>query len=163
VVLGLANIGAASIFYFTAIYVARMVVALGIGRFIMRLLKRYDGSTKALFLSLMIGDFLLALATTFPISIIGWGINAIAAFLGLGAILILLQAKVRAFLDSAPNAPVKRSAYGSTVSAKATTPRRLPFLTDRSRVYQSTIAGEQVPAGMENLPEGFDWWGEDED
>jgi hypothetical protein len=155
VVLVLANIGLASIFYFTAIYVARMVAALAIGRFVMQhIIHRFDGSWRSLFFSLMIGDIFLAVATSTSISLVSWGINAMAAFLGLGAILILLQDKVKVFLASSPAAARMRSEYGTTL---AKSPRRLPASVPS---YPLTSSADQENIGMDDLPKGFDWWGE---
>lgn len=152
VVLGLANIGAASIFYFTAIYVARVVVALAIGRFIVRLANQWDGGLRSLLLSLLIGTLSLSFLTTIPVQAISWGVNAFTAFLGLGAILTLVRVKISAFLASTPQ---PQPAYAA--SGQATVSETMPYFADEH--YSSPVIDQEDAPGMRNLPEGFDWWG----
>ena len=157
VVLGLANIGLASVFYFTAIYIARVVFALAIGRFILRrILRRDDGTLRALFFSLGLG--LLALAIVASIPVIGWAFNALALFLGLGAILAVLRAQMKRFMAASSSGPAPPPARYTTQTLP-----RLPYFPEDARQFAPPIIDDppQTP-GTENLPQGFDWWGDDD-
>lgn len=160
VVLGLANIGVASIFYFTAIYVARVVVALAVGRVLLRIINIRDNGMRGLFFSLLIGTFLVSLMTTIPIPAISWGVNAFMAFLGLGAILTLLRAKISAFIASTPEPTlVSPQTMAYATSNDAPSPSFLPYLNEDPPDYAGPIIEQDNSPGMDNLPEGFDWWG----
>jgi hypothetical protein len=159
VVLGLANIGGASVFYFTAIYIARVVVALALGRFIMRVLlqDRYDrGTWQYLALSMLTGVFLLSLAGSIPI--IGWGFNALALFLGLGAILVVLRRQLKSIRTPSP-----QPAFQPPPQYEPDFVPRLPYLAEEAEDYPPPlIEDEPPPAGMGDLPEGFNWWQSDQ-
>ena len=87
IVLGLANIGIASVFYFTAIYIGRVVFGLAIGKVIVRVLriKPFESNLRNTILSTVIGVWILSMGVTVPI--VGIVVNAIAMFMGLGAIM----------------------------------------------------------------------------
>lgn len=157
-VLGLANIGLASVFYFMAIYIARVIFALAIGRFILRsILRRDDGTLRALFFSLGLG--LLALAIVASIPVVGWAFNALALFLGLGAILAVLRAQIKRFVAaSSSSGPPPPPARYTTQTLP-----RLPYFPEDARQFAPPIIDDppQTP-GTENLPQGFDWWGDDD-
>jgi len=157
VVLGLANIGLASVFYFMAIYIARVVFALAIGRFILRrILRRDDGTLRAVFFSLGLGLLALSIVTSIPI--VGWGFNALALFLGLGAILAVLRAQMKRFMAASNSGPAPPPARYTTQTLP-----RLPYFPEDARRFAPPIIDDppQTP-GTENLPQGFDWWGDDD-
>lgn len=139
IALGLANIGGASVFYFMAIYVARMVVALAIGRALLPRFLEDDNSWRFRFLSLGLGVLILAIFVSIPV--IGLGLNALALFLGLGAILSVLRRQIERFATS--NRP-----QVELPSLPDYTP---PLLPEGSR---------STKHGTQNLPEGFNWWRE---
>ena len=88
VVLGLVNIAGISVFYFVAIFGARALVGLAIGRLILRTLflrTDVDENRWMPVLALVIGVGLLSLLTALPT--FGILFNAFALFVGLGAIL----------------------------------------------------------------------------
>ncbi len=159
VVLGLVNVGGASIFYFTAIYIGRVVVALAIGRFLLRLIARQNVDYthwQTLGISMGVGVLILSLAGAVPV--IGFGLNALALFLGLGAILSILRLQMKQLR--------------TPVAANPTTPSpiryepdpipSLPYLADEAQQYAPPIIDNDPPAaGMDNLPDGFDWWQSD--
>jgi hypothetical protein len=120
----------------TAFFITRVIVALALGRLIMRKLFGSDTSLRALIASLLIGILVLALFTSLPI--IGWLINALALFLGLGAMLTLLQEKLEQSRAARPMTPT------DSIGAGQVPP---PMVED--------IPSEP---GAENLPEGFKWW-----
>jgi hypothetical protein len=159
VALGLANIGSASVFYFLAIFVARVVVALAVGRYAMRkLLARAlnlePRSLRYEFTSLMIGTFLYAMASSIPVPIIGWGVNAIALFLGLGGILSAVRIILQRFRAAGSAAPAPKYAMAGGVPM-------LPaasFDVDFDEYIIAETDDEEPPIGIENLPPGFEWW-----
>lgn len=157
VALALANIGSASIFYFTAIYIARIIFGLALGRFLVRLLYHDDGSWRSLYLSLAVGLVGLSLANSIPT--IGWGIDALALFLGLGAILSVLRIQIKRFLDSNPVRVT--AAYPTVQTVQPALPRPFGF-REPQRFARPVVKENPSPPGTENLPEGFDWWGEDD-
>ena len=163
IVLGLANIGGASVFYFTAIYVTRVVVAVVCGRFLLRVLARQriileESSWQYLMLSMAFGVIFLSFLGSIPV--IGWGFNALSLFLGLGAILSALQIQFRKLRGGTP-APVP-------VAAPRFTPDiipHLPYMPDEAKKFPPPIIEEEPELdgpGMDNLPDGFNWWGTDE-
>jgi hypothetical protein len=148
---GLVSISATSIFYFVAIFLARVIVCLAIGQAIVRSTVGDDGSSRIMYLSLFVGILLLAITASLPA--IGWLFNALALVLGLGAILIMVQARLRTFRETlvTPTAPYKRP-YMPAVPPTLNAPQQARHLPPPRM--------EDTP-GMENLPEGFEWWDEE--
>jgi hypothetical protein len=148
VVLGLANVGLASVFYFTAIYIARIVVALAIGRFLVHLFADDDPSElRWRLVSLAVGILLVALAGAVPV--FGTVFNALILFLGLGAILNQLRVQFQRYRESNQPAPPRRTQE---------TVKVFPYTPEEPLVTEETLKG----LGMENLPDGFEWWRDDE-
>jgi hypothetical protein len=125
------------LFYFVAFIITRVIVALALGRFVIWRLFGGDSSMRANIVSLLLGIFILSIFASLPI--VGWLVSAVALFLGLGAILILLQEK----LEKARTAPPVTTP-ADAIEARQTPP---PIVED----------GPREP-GMENLPQGFQWW-----
>ena len=84
VFLGLVDIGLIGSFYFCAIFAARAVFALGLGRLVMQVATGRANARRRPRISILIGVALLALLTSLPG--VGFLFNAGALFLGLGAI-----------------------------------------------------------------------------
>lgn len=153
IVLGLANIGGAGLFYFTAIYISRVIFGLAVGRFLLRIFDYDDRRTLGIFAGLGIGVLLVSLGSALPF--IGWIINAIALFFGLGAILSVLRAQVRRVREAVSASPRPPQQEPVTV---------LPYFPEESRHFAPPQVNRRpAPPGMENLPPGFDWWGELDD
>jgi hypothetical protein len=156
-ILGVLDIGGSSILFFIVIFVSRVIICLAIGRAVTRALLN-DGSTgRAIFLSLLIGVILLALVASLPV--VGWVINALALFLGLGAILTYLQAQAETVREAAP--PQPRYANVSVSAPALPTPRP----NDQPRLIPPPpppiLEDSPRPLGMDNLPDGFKWWDDD--
>ena len=138
--LGLLNVGGAGAFYFVAIYVSRIIVCLYIGRFLVRVALGDDGTTRMLYFNLLAGVAVFAALAYLPF--IGGPLNALALALGLGAI------------------------FQAIMNLRAT-PRRQPvpatLPVDQShQILPPPMVDEQPPSpGMNNLPEGFEWWKDD--
>lgn len=134
----------AGLFYFVAIFVARAIFCLAAGKVIVRLLTREDpNQQRALFLSLLIGVALLAVLSAIPV--VGWFLNAIAAFLGLGAVVTLIVAQIEAARDAA--------------TRRYPIPPPLPTDIEEARQLPPPIVEDSPNTpGTGNLPEGFKWW-----
>jgi hypothetical protein len=164
-VLGLANIGGASLFYFTAIFIARIIVGLGIGLVVLRLLKRADGSRRDVLIALGVG--LLILSAFAAIPEVGWIFQALSLFLGLGGILTVLRNQLRRFReDSTVTQPIRYTSPRFSVPNLAQ-----PISVEQAAQYlppalddgEDSIAPQPTPRtgpGTDNLPPGFRWWEE---
>lgn len=120
-----AGIGA---FYFLAIYVGRVLVAWSLGRLLLRVWQAELTPRMFALASLLVGTGVLSLGIALPL--VGWMINALALFLGLGTLLTVALREADRARNASPVAP--------TVSAP--TPALL----------------STPPAlGMSHLPEGF--------
>ncbi len=135
-IVNIVNVGAAGLFFFTAIFISRVIVSIALGRLTVRLLLGDRPERYMTYVSLLIGVVLVALAASLPY--VGWIFNALAAFFGLGATLMLIQRQ----LDAARHAARPEPTYPE--EARQLPP---PLIEDTPRA-----------PGMENLPEGFHWW-----
>jgi hypothetical protein len=143
VLLSALNLGLGSIFYFIAIFVSRAVVCLGLGRMIVRIVRPGLGGRNTAYVQLLIGAAVAALLFSLPT--VGWIASAIAAFLGLGAILTLIQSNIE---DRRRTPQVRMAAPVPLPSRSAEAHQFPPPMLD---------SGSRAP-GMDNLPVGFRWW-----
>lgn len=144
VLFGLVDIGGASVFYFAAIYLSRTLVAFAIGRWLVYRFTR-SSTVWAWLLSLAVGTLILSMLFALPV--VGFIANALALFWGLGVIFGVVQGQIRKLRESAP-VPAAEA-----VIATVSTPRSsAPPIVDV----------EPRPRGMDNLPEGFAWWSDDD-
>jgi hypothetical protein len=142
-------VGANSIFFFVAIFISRVIVCLWAGRSLLRLALGADSSPRMTYIGLLIGVGILALLSSLPV--IGWVINALTLFLGLGAVVIGAQSQARLYRDVGPPTSLRVG-----VSAPL-----LPRRPERSHPFPPPIIDDHVQSvGMENLPEGFTFWDE---
>ena len=143
IAVGLFNIGGASAFYFLAIYISRIIVCLFIGRALVRVALGDDGTPRMLYLNMLTGVAVLSVLGFLPF--IGGAINALALALGLGAIFITITQS----RDIARRSPV---------------PVPLPATPAVMRQIPPPPITEERPGGpgMQNLPEGFEWWPNDD-
>ncbi|MCE2473657.1 MAG: polymer-forming cytoskeletal protein [Anaerolineae bacterium] len=146
--LGLFDIGVIGVFYFTAIFIARAVVGLGVGRLVLNVALGPDQARRRPRLSVLIGAALLALFASLPV--VGFLFNAGALFMGLGSI------------SGAAHEWLQRVRLGQLGSAESTgfTPPSAPSPQQSSRVPfpAAPIALPPIARGigLDNLPEGFD-------
>lgn len=157
ILLGVVNLGGTGIFYFVAIFVTRVIVGLALGRWLVRLTlgPYYNLSPRLLrYLGMFVGVLLLSVLGSLPV--VGWAVNAVALFLGLGAVLIVLLEYIQSLRD--PELASLRWAGGYGYSR--------PFLQQRLTADLPLLVADVDggPPGMENLPEGFDFsfWDDDE-
>lgn len=157
IVLGLANIGAASVFYFTAIYITRVVVALAIGRVIVRVLhlRVAEGHLRSQFASVAIG--LLALSMLGAMPVVGRIFTAIVLFLGLGGILRSMGGQIRRMREN-----ISSTHLPPPIHYKTRRSPRLPYYPEDAIQFAPPLIDEPPDKiGTGDLPEGFDWWGEE--
>lgn len=186
VLFGLLDIGGATFFYFMAIFFSRTIIALAIGRFLYRVTTGNSARRRALYVAMLIGAIALGMMASLPF--IGWLMNAVTLFLGLGALLTLLLDRISAMRGVPPDAPAwyPLSATASQPET-ASRPQSAAFfapLADPTPVQDEpgqsepriTVSplpegetGDQPPVkgpGLDNLPEGFDpdfFFNDDED
>ncbi len=130
------DLGGMGLFYFTAIFVSRVIVCIALGRVFVRLLLGERPERYMTYVSLLFGAIFLALITSLPY--MGLVVNALAAFFGLGAMLTLIRRQLDIAREAAPPEP--------TYPEEA---RQLP---------PPAIPDKALAPGMENLPDGFKWW-----
>lgn len=136
-----------TVFYLTAIFISRVMLCLVIGRAIVSLARREENTLRMSLISLVVGVFILSTIMSLPV--IGLIISAVAAFLGLGAILISIQMQFSAYRETLVSLPPRMPRFtGGTIE----NPRSLP---------PPTLSDEPKQPGMENLPEGFEFWKDD--
>ncbi len=132
----LLDLGGMGLFYFTAIFVSRVIVCIALGRFFVRLALGDRPERSMTYVSLLTGVAFLALISSLPY--VGFILNALAAFLGLGAMLLLIERQ----LDRAREAAVSMPTHPEEA-------RQLP---------PPAIEDKPFEPGMDNLPDGFRWW-----
>lgn len=178
---GAVNVGAASVFYFVAIFISRALVSIAIGRLTLRVVfRRYDVDDHRWlqYVALLLGVTLVAPVISLPI--VGIIMNALTLFLGLGAIGIVVLTQIQRFRNRAT--PIAQQWYAP--SPAIIRERRLPSDVEHvpgvpvaqtnpdPNVTPVTIPVPTVPlppdnddasdeppkpAGMANLPDGFSW------
>lgn len=139
------NVGGGAIFYFVVLFVSRALVAYALGRILVRLVLGEHSSPNLPYVIVLVGSGVLALLVWLPV--VGWVINSVALLSGLGAIgLYILQ--TTAASNAKPSLPDLSHILGDGDTPIALPP---PITKPTNR-----------PPGMENLPDGFSWWQEDE-
>ncbi len=150
--LALVNISVTGFFYFTAIFIARAVFALGLGRLVIQLIFGLDAAIRAPRLSLVVGVAMLSLLVSLPI--VGFAFNAGALFVGLGAIATVTLLRIDRARRS--NHPLRQDMGG---------PRRLPQAelappgpegAQRKTAAALLKSATGRAPGLSNLPKGFD-------
>lgn len=164
VVLLILNVGGASLFYFVAIFVARSIFCLAIGRRLIRTLFEDDGSTRFLYVALIAGSLLIAFLVSLPV--VGWIFNALALFLGLGAIINLLQAELRNLRENTgysagTHTPPTETRFGNRyISVEAPSLPGKSEDTPPSEAQRQPKSRPRHTVGLDNLPPDFVWWDE---
>ena len=146
--LALIDVGVIGVFYFTAIFVARAVIAMGAGRLILRLLFGQESPNHMKVLSLATGVIALAILTSLPV--VGFVLNAGALFLGLGAIATVTANWLHSF---------RAGNYASTRSPAVNRGDADDAMQD-TRDSEPPTNAPMLPAsrelGLADLPQGFD-------
>ena len=154
---GMVDFGLASLFYFGAIFLSRVVAAVALGRWLYRRGVRaranrrsangaYLGGGRGYAIALL-GCLALALLSSLPYA--GWVLNAFAAFFGLGAIVSSLRQRLR--LLRLPPPPPARYETTHAIPGQGEAPPPPPPIP---------VESWRAEPGMTNLPPGFRWWEE---
>ena len=85
------DMGIASSVLFVVIFLSRVVLCLALGRLLVQVIIGENTTRQANFFGLLLGVVLLALIS--PLPVIGLGLQALVVFLGLGAIILVLQSR----------------------------------------------------------------------
>jgi len=153
VVLVTVNLAGISLFYLGAIFIARVIVALAIGRFLVRRIWGSNQGVRVQYVCMGIGTLIIAVLASIPA--IGWIINAVALFLGLGALLTLLIDYFGHLRESSFSgewsitAPINRVPSPLRQQIESNQPVQLP-------IPPPPDEPPPAPPGMTNLPTGFD-------
>ncbi|MBL8132382.1 MAG: hypothetical protein JNL42_11040 [Anaerolineae bacterium] len=139
-VISVLGIGLTSAFVAFGVFLARMVAAYSVGRWLVRRISRRAKEDEQRFaLSMLAGIVLIAALMSLPY--VGWLFSVAASFLGTGALLLTVY---RGFRPAAVPPMRQRSARSSLAL-----PAPPPIVEDTP----------EAP-GMDNLPDGFTWWDE---
>jgi cytoskeletal protein CcmA (bactofilin family) len=137
----LATLTSGSLFYFSAGYLARIVIASALGMFFIRRLTTDAPSIRDWMLSVGVGSLLIALVASLPV--IGGVFGLLALSMGLGAILRALRNALR--LGSGAASPVRVVMPPKSFMLPPNAPP--PIVED-----------PLTARGLDNLPQGFSWW-----
>lgn len=163
IVLALVNVGGMSLFYFLAIFVARALVGLAIGRFLLLVVFQREENRQRDFLALLLGLVVLGAFVSLPI--VGLLFNAASLFLGLGTILSAFLDQFRRIRDTSPNTVPNWYTPSPVIT------REHPIQPNPPKMTISPVLPPPLPAkipppkvenydsspGMNNLPDGFDF------
>ncbi|MCK6578417.1 MAG: hypothetical protein L6Q98_09965 [Anaerolineae bacterium] len=135
------GIGLTSAFVAFGVFIARMVAAYTVGRWLVRRISRRAKEEEQRFaLSMLAGVVLIAALMSLPY--VGWLFSVAASFLGTGAVLLTAY---RGFRPAAAPTPLRQRSTRASLALPAPPP----------------IAEDAPEApGMDNLPDGFTWWDE---
>ena len=139
------NVGGVGVFYFVAVFLARLVACLLVGRLIVRLTLGDDGTPRMIYFDLLTGVILLSFLAHLPL--IGPIVNVVALIFGLGGIFMNLTQQELQHLPRRVNGP-------NRLPPTPESPRQIP--------PPPIIDQEARGLGMDNLPEGFRWWPDDD-
>ena len=159
IMLGMLNLGGVGIFYFVAIFLARVIAALGLGRLLVYVLAGNSRLSVNHVFCMIVGVLVLALLSSLPV--LGWVVNALALFLGLGTLLNVVLQRVQTMRDSGTGA-LSPAWYNDPQPAPedmpVMQPRRPIPIANPSPSYPQRPRVPSLPPstpGMQNLPEGF--------
>lgn len=138
------SIGGGGVVAFLLLHAARILVALALGRALLFLLLHRSSHARTIRQELLTGALPVALLVTLPA--LGALANVLVLVTGFGAISLALWHM---------RSPVTR------MRQPAALPAPLPRRADHD-VLPVIDLGHEAP-GMQNLPEGFNWWEDDED
>ncbi|MCY3835978.1 MAG: hypothetical protein OXF83_06010 [Anaerolineaceae bacterium] len=164
---GMVDFGLASLFYFAAVFLSRVVAAVALGRWLYRRYPRGRATGLAAgsaargvneaylsggrgYLVVLLGCLALALLSSLPYA--GWVCNAFAAFFGLGAIVGSLRQRLR--ILRLPPPPPARYETTHAIPGQGEAPPPPPPIA---------VESWRAQPGMTNLPPGFRWWEESEE
>lgn len=137
-------------FSFVILFVARLVFVYLFGSRLARRLTGMDDRLAYNLLALVLGAALYALLANVPLPVIGLIINAVAIFVGLGALALharqLYQRAFRPYTPPPRPVTIPSTALEALEALRGETPPPPPD------------SDEHPAPGMANLPAGFNWW-----
>jgi cytoskeletal protein CcmA (bactofilin family) len=153
----------ASLFYFIAVFIARSMVCLALGRRVLRTVIDDDGSARYLYLGLATGALGVALLVSMPG--IGLFINALVIFFGLGAIVNLVQIELTNLRENTGYGPSEAPPTGTRFGRRYDLSVDPPFLPPEAPDPPRRRPQPQEPrprhtVGLDDLPDDFVWWDE---
>ncbi len=152
--LGILNITVIGVFYFIAIFIARAIFALGLGRLIVRVVVGHDGSQRTDALSMVAGVVILAFLAALPA--IGFLFNAAALFMGLGAITSIFLEWLQFLRDNTYSTAHSPQVEPSSRLPQFPQPTDVGLLPERSDINSPVLPPPSNDIGMKDLPDGFD-------
>ncbi len=153
--LTLIDLSVIGVFYFTAILLARAIFAIGIGQLVLRIAARREEARQMPRVSLLAGVILLAILASLPE--VGFLFNALALFMGLGAIAGAVADWLHAFRGNARERQQSASLNQSAIVSQLLSDRPVENkATTASRRSAPLLPPLSQPVGFEDLPEGFD-------
>jgi cytoskeletal protein CcmA (bactofilin family) len=155
IALGILNIIGIGGFYFFAIYVGRVIVAWALGRFLLGGARQNLSQRQFALSSLLVG--LLGLSVLISLPSVGWVVNALALFCGLGTLILVLVQQLQRVRQTpiVPNPVVPTTML---VSVPLTPPLiNIPSVLEHTLPTPTpTSPAREIGLGMDNLPQGFD-------
>lgn len=145
--LGLLDITVIGSFYFLAIFIARAIFALGLGRFIVSITLGHDGTQHTDALNMVVGVIALAFLASLPA--IGFLFNAAALFMGLGAITSIFLEWLQLLRDT-----TYTHVRASRLEQTALPSHFVPHMALPSDPHPLSPPSGVI--GMQDLPDGFD-------
>lgn len=152
--LGILDITLIGTFYFLAIFIARAIFCVGLGRFIVRNTLGHNGSQRMELLSMIVGVIIMAFLMSLPA--IGFLFNATTLFMGLGAITSVFLEWLQQLRDTT---------YSNVRTARPDHVPLPPRFLAEVEVPQLPLQSDNRPPslpppsdeiGLHDLPDGFD-------
>ena len=153
--LTLIDLSVIGVFYFTAILVARAIFAIGIGQLVLRIALGREMARQMPRMSLLAGVILLAILASLPE--VGFLFNALALFMGLGAIAGAVADWIHAFRGNANERLQTTTLDHSAIVSQSLSDRHVEEkVSAASRRSATLLPPFSQPVGFDDLPEGFD-------
>jgi len=152
--LGLLDSTLIGTFYFLAIFIARAIFALGMGRFIVRLMFGHDGTQRTDVMSLVVGVIILAFLAALPA--VGFLFNAAALFMGLGAITSIFLEWLQFLRDTTYTNARNPRFERPTLPPRLIPTADMPLIPSTEHSIETRLPPPSDEIGMQDLPEGFD-------
>jgi cytoskeletal protein CcmA (bactofilin family) len=136
--------------WFVIAFLSRVIVCYMVGNLIGRRILPASDRATTLIISMLIGVLVYAALANLPLGILGLIINVAGASFGLGGLILAIHDVLK-----------RRVAPGQMPVAVQPT---APLLTGAipAEGFITPPADKDIRVGMDNLPEGFSWWQDDE-
>ena len=153
--LTLIDLSVIGVFYFTAILLARAIFAIGVGQLVLRIAAGREAPRQMPRVSLLAGVILLAVLASLPE--VGFLFNALALFMGLGAIAGAVADWLHAFRANTDERQQTATLDQSAIVSRSPSDRQVEEMAPAARGPSAALLPPSSQAvGFEDLPEGFD-------